>query len=237
MTVPRDPAARMGEASRPPWVRFADDLRKLAVTRKPDGSGYEPDRAALAALRRGLGREPGTVTETSVVVEPRLDPRIRDDHQVRIYYLVATLFAHYQSGRDGPERPADGDLGWSLRQVARRRAGRGDAAPIPLTADDDRPPLDPLQPAVERRFTALLDSHRDDLSTHLRRLVPLLASEDVPVDWARLIHDLLAWDHDDRRVQRHWASSFWRYRSDDLPLRGEAAIAPVAEATGATVDA
>jgi CRISPR system Cascade subunit CasB len=63
--------------------------------------------------------------------------------------------------------------------------------------------------SVERRFVALLNSHRDDLPNRLRHAVSLLRAPGVPVDWAQLLRDIQSWDHPDRFVQVQWARSFW----------------------------
>lgn len=71
--------------------------------------------------------------------------------------------------------------------------------------------------AVERRFTALLSAHPDDLHFYLRQAVSFLQSKDVPVDWHQLFNDVRWWGHSERRVQRQWARSFWGYSPDSNP--------------------
>lgn len=145
------------------------------------------DRAALAALRRGLGGPPGAVAEQYPHVvpwAPNGGPRWHEE----IYYLVAALFAAHQ----GIWTPSDGlestNLGASFRRLA-----------------------DATQSAsVEKRFVALLNAHVDDVSAHLRHATSLLKAHNVPVDWAQLLHDLRDWGHPDRFVQRDWARAFWR---------------------------
>lgn len=64
--------------------------------------------------------------------------------------------------------------------------------------------------STEQRFVALLNCHRDNLPDYLRHAISLLRSKEVPVDWRRLLQDVLGWDHDSRYVQRAWARDFWR---------------------------
>ncbi|MGH7390347.1 MAG: type I-E CRISPR-associated protein Cse2/CasB [Candidatus Rokuibacteriota bacterium] len=145
------------------------------------------DRAALAALRRGLGKAPGVVTE----MDRHVVPWLRGDQPVpqdAAFYLVASLFAAWHQGRDAVEE-FSGSLGKSLRVMA-----------------DDSPER---HAGVERRLMAILASHSEELPTHLRHAVSLLRSGDVPVDWCRLLGDLARWDHPDRIVQRRWARDFW----------------------------
>ncbi|MBI4504637.1 MAG: type I-E CRISPR-associated protein Cse2/CasB [Chloroflexi bacterium] len=154
------------------------------------------DRAALAALRRGLGKEPGEAAEVFPYVVPWLSSdagrRDREDEE-QAYFLVASLFAWHQGAW-----PAEGDrrratnLGASFRLAARSRDEGG-------------------EPGVERRFVALLNCHRADLPVHLRHAVGLLKAKEIPVDWAELLHDIRRWDSASRSVQRAWARAYWDY--------------------------
>jgi CRISPR system Cascade subunit CasB len=64
--------------------------------------------------------------------------------------------------------------------------------------------------SIEKRFAHLADSNSEDLPDRLRHVVKLLAAKDIPVDWARLLRDILTWDVAERPIQRQWALDFWR---------------------------
>jgi CRISPR system Cascade subunit CasB len=138
------------------------------------------DRAALARLRRGLGRAPGTVAETFPLVQPRL-PEGMPPRQENAFYLVASLFASH---------PGPGEAG-NLGAAFARLAAQRDSA------------------SIEQRFVALLNCHEDDLPGHLRHAVSLLAASDVPVNWRQLLADVQRWGHPGRPVQRQWARNYW----------------------------
>lgn len=146
------------------------------------------DRAALAALRRGLGKRPGEAPEMFPVLIPLLPHERLWEWDEICAYTVAALFAMHPVMWDGAE---DGrwrrNLGASMRRFKEKTTSDG----------------------PERRMVALLNSDRDDLSEHLRGVTALLRSEDVPVDWNQLAYDLLDWNHPSRKVQRHWASAYW----------------------------
>jgi len=146
------------------------------------------DRAALAALRRGLGKPPGTAPELFPYVVPLL-PANPSPALERASYLVAALFALHPVNW---ERPADDarstDLGASFRLLALRSSNSA---------------------GVERRFVHLLLAHEEELPVHLRHCIGLFKANDVPVDWARLLRDLPWWDREDRAVQRRWARSYY----------------------------
>ena len=139
------------------------------------------DRSALAALRRGLGQPPATVASMYPYVVRWL-PQEGYPWQEAAYYMVAALFAYH---------PAEGGQGNMGDHLAR-------------TCDPQRD-----NTAIERRFTALLAAHPDDLGFYLRQAISFIKSKEVPVNWSQLLADILAWDHPDRYVQRQWARSFW----------------------------
>lgn len=150
--------------------RFITHLEELA---------RRQDRGALAALRRGLGRPPGTAVEMHPQVIPYLPDGWGWTHQC--YYIVGALFGLH------PHSAGQGDMGDVFRSIASK-------------TDSE---------SIEKRFVTLLKSHRDDLFGHLRHAVALAAGKDVAVCWDTLLRDLRHWDDDRRWVQRNWARSYW----------------------------
>jgi CRISPR system Cascade subunit CasB len=145
--------------------------------------GLRDDRGALAALRRGLGQPPGTVADMYRYVVPWLSDDARPWRE-DAYYLIAALFAYH---------PMEGGTGNLGDHFACAREPRGDNT------------------AIERRFTALLAAHPDDLPSYLRQAVSFLKSKVVPINWHQLLSDVMAWSHPDLRdrVQKDWARAFW----------------------------
>ena len=158
--------------------RLADYLAKLVA----DGN-----RAALAALRRGLGKSPGEAADSHKYVIPWLSPSV-GRWQEDAYYLIAALFAWHQGS-------------WWAAQDRRELTNFGASmAKLAVGARSD---------SVERRFVALLNCHREDLPHHLRQAVGLLKSANIAIDWAQLLHDVQGWEWESRAVQREWARAFW----------------------------
>ena len=137
------------------------------------------DRGALAALRRGLGQPVGATHEMYRYVVPWLGEQSSTAQEER-YFLVAALFAYH------PQAGGTGNLGASF---ARTRTPQGDDT------------------ATERRFTALLTAHREDLPFYLRQAISFLQAKDVAVDYHQLLRDLGVWERG--YVQRNWAQAFW----------------------------
>lgn len=143
--------------------------------------GLREDRGALAALRRGMGQPPGTVPAMYPYVVRFLPEQARP-WQEKVYYLIAGLFAYH---------PQEGGAGNMGDHFARARLPGGDDT------------------AIERRFTALLAAHPDDLDGYLRQAISFLRSKEVPVNWHQLFADVQGWGWESRSVQKRWAASFW----------------------------
>ena len=150
------------------------------------------DRAALAALRRGLGQRPGETMELYPYVVPYVQG-LQYTSDENAYYIIASLVGLYPT-------PS-----WQ-RSDGKQLTNLG--ASLALLKDDSGDSL-------ERRFVALLNAHADDLPEHLRQAISLLKSKDKPVNWLRLLRDIKQWDREDRRVQRLWAKGFWGEAVED----------------------
>ncbi len=150
-----------------------------------EGLRAREDRAALAALRRGLGKPPGAAAETYPYVVPWIEGLSREEQDA--YFLLAALFASH------PDPGGEGGMGRVLRAVyeASDRTERTES--------------------IEKRFVGLLNAHPEELPIHLRHAVALARSRPVPIpiDWLRLLRDLRGFGHPDRYVQRRWAVEFW----------------------------
>lgn len=143
------------------------------------------DLGALAALRRGLGKDAWEAPEMFAHVVPWL-PEQASRWDESCHFLVGALFAWHPLS----EHPEDGfrrNLGHSF---ARLRSALSEES-------------------VERRFSALVASNRDELADRLRAAVGLLRTKEVAIDWTQLLRDLRRWGSEARRVERAWARSFW----------------------------
>lgn len=167
--------------------RFIGHLEKLVK---------EQDRGALAALRRGLGKPPGTAREMDSNILPYLPPGAREK-QEDAYYLAGALFAYWHQGKDSVAGNPPANMGASLRALVEKEATEGG------NRDD-------AEKRVEKRLVALLNCHQDDLSEHLRHTIGLLKSKEIPINWLQLLNDVQNWHWESRDVQRKWARQFWR---------------------------
>lgn len=153
-------------------------------------------RAALAELRRGLGQPPGLAPSVARYVQPFL---ANDDKPCteEAYYLIAELFGLH------PANVNEGDMGRHFTGLW----------------NTDSPPEN-----IVRRFNVLLAADWDTLPDYLRAAVSLLKSQNQPVNWARLLDDVLAWQLPNAPVQLRWSRSFWRKTS---PAAASNSVEPV----------
>ncbi len=143
------------------------------------------DRAALANLRRGLGKTPKSVMEMYPYLGQFLYNDSKRNYETAVF-IVAALFAYY------PDAPGNaGNLGDSIRR---------------MKDDSD---------SIEKRFVALLNAEAEDLPYYLRQIVGLLKSKEIAVNWNRLFKDVKDWNSDKRYVQTAWARGFWGNYSSD----------------------
>jgi CRISPR system Cascade subunit CasB len=142
----------------------------------------EDDRGALAVMRRGALNQHGRLAMARYVV-PHVQQWERSDDY---YYTIASLFAMH------PVPGGQGNIGNHLADL--------------VAQDEDR------AEAIEKRFSAMLTAHPDDLGNHLRRVVSLLKSAEIPVNWHRLFGDMrfLQNPNGADEVRRQWSYAFWR---------------------------
>ena len=153
-------------------------------------------RGALADLRRGLSQPPGTAPIMFQYIARWVPEDARNTWTEKVFYLVAALFAFYQSGSasSSRQRLLTGNLGNHCRTAAQKE---GQSA------------------SFEMRFSTLLKTNADDLPTFLRQMVSLLKSADIPVNWNQLFHDLCRWNSESQYIQRQWANNYWAFKQPE----------------------
>lgn len=169
---------------------------------KPD-----PEGADLAALRRGLGREAGSVPAMWRFYQT-LRPDGRPSAHLHAEHAALTLFAMHQQSKDRSMHWPGVDLGSALFTLRR----------------DERVNTD----SVDRRFAAAATAGSlAELVGHLRGLInrlrdaapdPDLARESVPgrgrgqgLDYSLLVADLVSWQSPGgaAKVRRRWGARYF----------------------------
>ncbi|MER7283945.1 type I-E CRISPR-associated protein Cse2/CasB [Dactylosporangium sp. NPDC000244] len=164
--------------------------------------------ADLAALRRGVGRLPGSVPAmwpfyTQINPDGRTTARYAAEHAALILFAI-----HQQSQATSMHRPNVG-LGTAvlrLRQHGPRRTGGPAPATGPAAPDWTK------SSPVDRRFnSAATASDLTELVLHLRGLVTQLRGIGQPLDYTMLFDDLRRWDFPDgaAQVRRRWGMQYF----------------------------
>jgi CRISPR system Cascade subunit CasB len=158
----------------------------------------KPEGRDLADLRRGIGREPGTVPEmwpyyTSLRPNGELSERLRAEH------AALCLFASHQQSQSTSMHRAGIGLGNAMAVLRRSDKFSGEA--------------------VDRRFTAAATATSfTEIVAHLRGLVTQLRSlpKAQPLDYTRLVYDLLDWQDPEKTatVRRRWGSQYFTDHRD-----------------------
>lgn len=182
----------------PFWARW--------ITR--DGSWRRKDArlgAELAALRKGAGREPGTVPALwEHHVEDPWPPGVREGGPPSPRFVAEhhalVLFGFHQQSQGNPVHRRDASLGKTLKRL--HAGGRFS------------------EEAVDRRFlSAIVSDEVDDVAYYLRGLIMQLRSLDVvpPIDYSQLVDDLARWASPASRdrVRRRWGLDYHAFDRDE----------------------
>lgn len=198
---------------------MADEAKKVKnyVKRqlfKLAGSNNESaTRTMLANLRRGIGETPGSVPALWEITLSGMPESLqgKDESPSKGEWSVhtaLTLYALHQQGKELKEHPMNQEgasLGKSLRRLVNNE-------------DEEK--------RVKRRFDAAATSDSlAEFSHHLRGLVQLMKSQNVPLDYPALAEDLYWFQNTDHRdsVRLRWGRDFYAMLStiDQEPTETE----------------
>ena len=164
-----------------------------------------PRKAALANLRRGVGRLPGELPELwgSFLQDMPQEFFSRSGEPTAAewaVYSALTLYAMHQQGHETPMCIQGEGLGRAVRRLS------------------DRKGEDPQDSGAYRRFCALITAgSMEELSHHLRGLIQLLSSEGLALDYPQLALDLYLLQLTDSasRVKLRWGQEYFYQPKDD----------------------
>ncbi|MCL2807366.1 MAG: type I-E CRISPR-associated protein Cse2/CasB [Coriobacteriia bacterium] len=154
-------------------------------------------RAALAKLRRGVGKEIGGVPESWEVTlvdmpEELIGKKDAISWAEQAIYTSLTLFALHQQGR--------------IECVSRKNISFGKMARWIVNPEKSN------EQTVKRRFDAVLTS-KDfvEFSRHARSLIQIAKANEVYLDYPRFAKDLFLYQNPELRtkVMLAWGKDFW----------------------------
>lgn len=168
-------------------IIFIEHLKGLDGITKDGKVKRDPNTGVFAELRRSLAFAPGEYVRAFPHVERFVTNSSSWERQM--YYLFAALYAaHDRTGRIQTETKDIGNVIGELYHDHKE------------------------SPSIEKRFLALLDADEEQLPYRIRQMMALI--KEKPINWEDLLSGLVHWRNDDKRVQRYWASSFYRHRED-----------------------
>ncbi len=168
-----------------------------------------PQKAALANLRRGIGRIPGDMPELWGVYLQELPESMQWENgkptrEEWAVYLALTLYAMHQQGHPLPADNMNQEgvrFGSCVRQLV-------------------KPEEEPQDSSILRRFNALATAaDMQECAHYLRGVIQLLRAESIPVDYPQLAWDLyeLQFPEAAPQVRLRWGQDFYR-----TPVKKEA---------------
>ena len=173
----------------------------------PRDSNESYVRAYLAKLRRGVGKKPGSLPDiwefTLKNLPEEFISRTGDPTRVEwAAHMAITLFALHQQGKSLPDNPMSvfGKPLGSAVHVLKMKSGEA------------------AEQAIKRRFDAVVTSDSpEELAHHLRGLIQLLRSKDIPLDYPRLAVDLYRFQSPEYRdgVRLQWGRDYCKIRKDE----------------------
>jgi CRISPR system Cascade subunit CasB len=208
----------------------------------------EGDPGARSALRSGVRKDLDSVPRMHRVIAHLVPQNVSEDTQ-RAYYAIAAMIAE-QARRGGTATGADAT---TAAQDAGQVAEAAQAAGSAKEAEREREYGSSLGTAfalavvrspgherkmrrgtAESRLNLLCKQGLTGLHRHLPASVRYLRSLDVPVDWARLLQDLVDWRRHSGRITRRWLQDFYRrLHEEERRLRDQADAQEPPAGTGA----
>lgn len=165
------------------------------------GPSRLPPGEDLAALRRGAGRDPGSVPAMWPFYTVPDSGGANPSRALVAEHHALVLFGFHQQSKRRLMHQPDERIGVALRSLRATRRYR------------ERPSS--LDARVAAAATA---ASVGEVAWHLRGLVALLAGSDdgIPLDYSGLFLDLKAWHSSDgaARVRRRWGSDYFQWGAD-----------------------
>ena len=208
------PSAGISARAGRPLGTAGRHVERVIARLMPGGGINSASASALAQLRRGLGREPGTVPEIWPWTMDGLEATASGDQfsaEESAVHHALTLFAYHQQSRPTSMHDPAVGVGAAIRRLADLNRGERVVQETP----------------VYRRFTAMATAaDLSEVVTHARGLIGQLRAVGLGLDYARFADDLrwLPFPTSAASVRRRWSRDFYaRAAAPDNPAHSESA--------------
>lgn len=169
-----------------------------------EGKDGGENRAALANLRRGVGRDPGELPQLFGIILMDMPEEFMSEKGVATKeewscYIALTLYALHQQGNEMANQPMHTEekinLGAAMWELA-------------SSYEDSNAE----QRMLQRMRMLSTSADMKELSYHLRGVIQLLKSKGIPVNYGILAADLYELQCPDgkKRVHLRWGQSFFQ---------------------------
>lgn len=168
--------------------------------------------AALARLRRGAGKPPGSVGDILeyTLADEFAGPDSGDAATAAeiAAHISMTLHAVHQQSQPTPMHRRGYGLGHSVRRL-RQELNYGE-------------PGTPPDPVLRRFLTLGTADHLDELVHHTRGMIQLLRAQRIPLDYGVLADQLVRWQRPGGAapIRLTWGRDFYRTHTTDNPPGG-----------------
>lgn len=160
-------------------------------------------RRLMANLRHGIGKRPGDIPELWGMIFDSLPAELMGRNKASnaewAVYTALTLYALHQQGNDTYMNQRDMSVGRATSRLVKN--------------EED------IKRILNRLNLVVTSVSPEDLAYHLRGVVQLLKSENIPLDYARLAKELyLFYDQEQAEaIKLSWGRDFYseRYKSDE----------------------
>ena len=178
--------------------QFADERIKTILS--STNPSYQ--KAALAKLRRGVGREPGDLPELwgelLLGMPDEMQGRTEPSRAEQAIYSALTLFSLHQQGHEPKTE---------VMYLPGQRLGIAAAKLVEEESDREN-----AMERIRRRFNqAATAENVPALTYHLRGLVQLMRAKGIPMDYAQLAAELFLYQNPEARgkVRLQWGRDFY----------------------------
>lgn len=193
-------------------ARQVEGFTRKRIAYLLNSSSDSAQRAALANLRRGVGRHPSNVPQLWGEVLHNMPEELYSQSGEPSYaewavYTALTLFALHQQGKNTKDEA-----------MHREEVSLGRAVAGLVSNDDDRE-------RIWKRFVKVVTAgDMTELSYHLRGIVQLLKANGIALDYALLAKDLFLFQTQEYSdgVKLRWGQDFYRIQKKDENTEEEA---------------
>jgi CRISPR system Cascade subunit CasB len=193
--------------------KYAYQIKKLTQEKIERLLTESPwSRAALAKLRRGIGKKPGELPELFEILLVDMPEELyskgdEPSHSEWAIYTALTLFALHQQGKDHPMSVSG--------KVENKNIGNSLGTAVGYLVKQDRE----REPAIKRRFDAVATANEfTEFAHHARGMIQLLRAGDIGLDYPRFAEDLFWYQFNENknRIRLRWGEDYYRITQPNL---------------------